>query len=112
MKIRERQRYIMFKIIKDKQTTFTEGEFIRKLWDSVWRYFGMAASIKVGLWLLELNFESSYGIIRFSSNSKEIIISALGLIRHINNKRVILSPIKTSGTIKSIRKRIDEMIKN
>lgn len=53
---------------------------------------------------MEYNLEAGYGIIRSSHNTKEIIISALTLINEISNKNVILSPIKTSGTIKVIKK--------
>ncbi len=63
----------------------------------------MKGANKIGLWLVELNLEENYGIIRCSHETKEIIITALTLIQEINGKRVILSPIKTSGTIKSLK---------
>jgi ribonuclease P/MRP protein subunit POP5 len=63
----------------------------------------MNTANKIGLWLLELNWEKKFGIIRCSHITKEIVISALSLIKEINNERVIISPIKTSGTIKKVR---------
>ena len=66
----------------------------------------MKEANKIGLWIVDLNLAEEYGIIRFSHETKEIIISALSLIQEINGKRVILSPLKTSGTIKSIQKNI------
>jgi ribonuclease P/MRP protein subunit POP5 len=65
----------------------------------------MKEANKIGLWLVELNQEENYGIVRFSHETKEIIISALTLIQEINGKRVILSPVKTSGTIKSLKEK-------
>jgi RNase P/RNase MRP subunit POP5 len=62
----------------------------------------MKEANKTGLWLLELN--KNYGIIRCSNNTKEIVLTALALIKEIKGKKIILSPIKTSGTIKSITK--------
>ena len=67
----------------------------------------MREANKIGLWLSELNLEEGYGIIRCSHHTKEIIISALTLIKEINGIKVILSPIKTSGTINSIKKNFE-----
>lgn len=78
--------------------------FLRTVWQSVWRYFGMNQANKIGLWLLELNYEENYGIIRCSHESKETIITALTMVKDFNGKNVIISPVKTSGTIKSIMK--------
>jgi len=67
----------------------------------------MKGANKIGLWLVELDLEKNYGIIRCSHETKEIIISAITLIRDINGKRVIFSPLRTSGTIKSIKKHLE-----
>jgi len=100
----ERQRYILFKIIKENNTIFNKQDLIQLIWRSIWRYFGIKEANKIGLWLFELNIEEEIGIIRCSNETKEILISALTLIKEINGKRIILSPIKTSGTIKGIKK--------
>jgi len=101
---KERQRYILFKIIGDNTVSFEKREFLDSLWNSIWRYFGMKEANKIGLWLLELDLEKNYGILRCSHNTKEIMISALSLIKEVAGKRVILSPVKTTGTIKTIKK--------
>jgi len=66
----------------------------------------MKEANKIGLWLSEINLEVGYGIIRCSHLTKEIIISALTLIKEINGIKVILSPTKTSGTINSIKQKV------
>ncbi len=101
----ERQRYILFKIIGKSEIRFEKKELLNSIWSSIWRYFGMKEANKIGLWLLELNLEEKYGILRCSHNTKEVIISALSLIKEIDGKRVILSPVKTSGTVKTIRRK-------
>jgi RNase P/RNase MRP subunit POP5 len=100
----ERQRYILFKIIKEEGTVFDKQDFLRAIWQSIWRYFGMKDANKIGLWLLTLSLEENYGIIRCSHTMKETIISALTLVKEINGKNVILSPVKTSGTLNTIKK--------
>jgi RNase P/RNase MRP subunit POP5 len=99
-----RQRYILFKIIKEKDCFFGKQDFLNTIWQSIWRYFGIIKSSKVGLWLIKMDEQKKFGIIRCTNETKEEIISALTLIREINGRRVIFSPVKTSGTIKGIEK--------
>lgn len=100
----ERQRYILFKIIKAASHLFNKSEFLNILWETIWHYYGMNTANKIGLWLLELDLENNFGIVRCSHKTKEIMISSLSLIKRINDKRIIFSPIKTSGTIKKVKK--------
>jgi len=106
MRSKERRRYILFKIITEENLRFSKEDLIKSIWSSIWRYFGMKEANKIGLWLIEFDLESKYGIIRCSHKTKEPLITALCLITEINNKRVILSTLKTSGTIKSLKKNI------
>ena len=80
-------------------------DLLRSIWQSIWRYFGMKEANKIGFWLSELNWNEGYGIIHCSHQTKEIIISALALVKEINGNQVILSSIKTSGTLRSIKRK-------
>jgi RNase P/RNase MRP subunit POP5 len=77
---------------------------VRAAWGSIWRYFGMKEANKVGLWLISLDLKEKMGILRCSHSTKEIVISALSLITQINGQDVIISPVKTSGTIKALKR--------
>lgn len=83
----------------------TQNALLKSIWQSIWRYFGLKEANKIGLWLIELNLDQEYGIIRCSHKTKENLIAALSLVNEINGTKVILSPIKTSGTIQSIKKK-------
>lgn len=107
----EKQRYILFKIIREENKRgkpIHEKAFLEALWNIIWRYFGMNTAIKIGLWLLEFNTKENYGIIRCSHTTKEIMISSLSLIRDINQEKMIISPVKTSGTLQTIEKYISK----
>ncbi len=106
MTIKERQRYIIFKIIIESDMFLDQNIILKSIWQSIWRYFGMKEANKIGLWLVDLNLTENYAIIRFSHETKEVIITALTLVQEINGKRIIFSPLKTSGTIKSLKKKI------
>jgi ribonuclease P/MRP protein subunit POP5 len=100
----ERNRYILFQIIKENDLRIEPKEILNSMWKSIWKFFGMKEANKVGLWLIQYDPEIDLGLIRCSHYTKELIISALALVNNISGKRVILSPIRTSGTIRSIKK--------
>ncbi len=83
-----------------------KDDLLKSIWSSIWRYFGMKEANKIGLWLIDLNIEKNYGMLRCSHKTKETLITALCLVSDINNKRIILSTLKTSGTLKSLKKSV------
>ena len=87
-----------------------QREILNSLWASIWKYFGLKEASKIGLWLLDINFADGFGIVRCSHQTKEIVLSALTLITEISGKKIVLSPIKTSGTIRSINKLKESML--
>ena len=99
----ERNRYILFKIINEGLLSIEHSDILKSIWKSIWRFFGMKEANKIGLWMVEIDLENKFGIIRCAHQTKEIIITALSFITEINGTKIILSPVKTSGTIKSIK---------
>ena len=85
-------------------------DIINAVWTSIWKYFGLKEASKVGLWLLDINYADGFGIFRCSHQTKEVLMSALTLITEISGNRVILSPVKTSGTIRGIKTVKDLML--
>ena len=81
-----------------------ERDIINSVWASIWKYFGLKEASKVGLWLLDINFNDGLGIFRCSHSTKEVVMSAITLITEISGKKVVISPMKTSGTIRNIKK--------
>ncbi len=99
----ERHRYILFKVISEHNTPLNKQAILNSIWTSLWKYFGLKEASRVGLWLVDINFLEGFGIIRCSHQTKEIVISALTLMTEISGQKIVLSPIKTSGTIRSIQ---------
>lgn len=99
----ERSRYILFKLIKEENVNFEPQVILNAIWKSIWRFFGMKEANKVGLWLIEYNNDKGFGLIRCAHQTKELIITAISLVNDISGNKIILSPIKTSGTIKTIK---------
>ena len=72
----------------------------------------MKEASKFGLWILELNLIHNYGIIRCAHQTKEMLIAALTLIQTVKSENIIISPVKTSGTIKAIKKHVASLTKH
>ncbi len=106
----ERNRYILFTLLNERYHRYNKRDLITVIWKVIWKYYGLRAVNKMGLWIITLNTDKNYGIIKFSHNNKELIISALSLVQEIKEKRVIITPIKTSGTIKRIKNKINEIL--
>ena len=90
-------------MISEHKKPLNKQDILNSIWTSLWKYFGLKEASRVGLWLVDLDFLKGLGIIRCSHRTKEIVISALTFITEISGKKIILSPIKTSGTIRSIK---------
>ena len=90
-------------MISEHNTPLNKQGILNSIWTSLWKYFGLKEASRVGLWLVDINFLEGFGIIRCSHQTKEIVIAALTLITEIYGNKIILSPIKTSGTIRSIQ---------
>jgi RNase P/RNase MRP subunit POP5 len=90
-------------VISEQNVSLDKQKILNSIWGALWKYFGLKEASRVGLWLVDLDFLKGIGIIRCSHHTKEIVISALTFITEISGKKIILSPIKTSGTIRSIK---------
>ena len=90
-------------MISEYTKCLNNQEILNSIWTSLWKYFGLKEASRVGLWLVDINFLDGFGIIRCSHQTKEIVISALTLITEISGNKIVFSPIKTSGTIRSIQ---------
>ena len=108
---KERHRYILFKLIKAEDCVLSQKDILNSVWASIWKYFGLKEASKVGLWLFDINFVEGFGIIRCSHQTKEVIMTALTLITEISGNVVVISPIRTSGTIRKIKK-VKELMLN
>ncbi|MHA1267368.1 MAG: Rpp14/Pop5 family protein [Candidatus Helarchaeota archaeon] len=102
MEIKEKQRYILFKLITEGK--IEEKSLIRALWKTLFHLFGDYGASRTGLWLIEYEL-NKYGIIRTNIPSVPLIKKALAMIRKINGQDCILMVLGVSGTIKSLKKK-------
>lgn len=101
--LRERKRYILVKIICDKDLSYEEIE--RGFWDAILKSFGRLAFL-TGFKILKDTFDKNKKtlIIKCNHLSKYFVVFALGNIEEINGKKCIIKFLKISGTIKRVKK--------
>lgn len=99
-----RKRYIVFEVISNE--TITASELNHTLGEEAEKLLGILGLSDITLKLIDFDEKLKRGIIRTDNYSKYIVLALLGLIRNIGNKKVLLIPLKTTGTIKKARQLI------
>ena len=100
---RERKRYILIEILNAE---INEKDFYFGFWIELLSFFGSKG-------LAEINprivlYKKNKVIIKCKRGKDTELISGLAFINKIRNKKVILNPILTSGTIKKLKDTIEK----
>ena len=92
---REKKRYILFEVISDEK--IFKDEIKNSIYQKTLDYLGEKGFSQAGVILVKEN------IIRVNNKYKDEMIIILSLIRSINNKKMMINPLKTSGVIKKLK---------
>lgn len=103
--LRERRRYVVFKI--NSSLKFTKREIEKALTDVVFRTIGLFGAVDSSYWLVKFYEDKQVGVIRVTNEFKDVLFACLAFLEEVNNHKVILKLIKTTGTIK----KAEEIIK-
>ncbi len=101
-KRRLRRRYIVFTIISSNK--FLKQEIEEALRAKLSSLYGIIGLAKSDPQLVYYEPELKRGIIRTSHLTKDYVLAALSLIKEVNGKKLLVIPVKTTGTIKRARK--------
>ena len=96
-----RRRYIGFCIIYDGK--LSREDLLREIRRFEREKYGISGYFDL------IRFAENLGILRAPHKMKEDAINMLKNIKRIKGKRVIIYPLKTSGTIKGLLRRLREM---
>lgn len=105
-KVREkpRKRYILFRV--ESSVKLSEKSVSKALIEAFRRVVGEAGLTASGVHLVYYDEVSKIGAIRIRSDYKYQALAIMGMIRVIDGNRVSIIPLGTSGTLKSVLKRI------
>jgi len=100
--LRERERYIYFKIISEESIFYSDLE--AGIWQTLLEVYGELGVSPTSVWLVKNLWDErdQTGIIRCNNKSVSKVIAGLGLITRLGESRVIFKILKVSGTIKSL----------
>jgi ribonuclease P/MRP protein subunit POP5 len=110
--LREKNRYIAFKLITKPETKFQREDMIRFTSNAALRYLGELGTSKTSLWLVDWDAEAQKGIIKVRHNETDNIKAALSLAKETTLKnqkenRITVQYITlgVSGTLKKTREK-------
>ncbi len=97
-----RKRYIVFSIVSEDR--FSKKEIEDSLKKKISKVYGIIGAAKADPKIVFYDPSIKKGIVRTSHKEKDLVLAVLSLIREINGKKVLIIPLKTTGTIKRARK--------
>jgi len=100
--LRERNRYILFKIIAEAPIEYSDLE--GAIWNTMLDFLGEHGVSKTSVWLMKdrWNEKEQTCVIRCNHLSVYEVIASLGLITRLGDARVAVKILKVSGTIKGL----------
>lgn len=102
MDTKERQRYLLIKIIAEGD--IEEKQLIRAIWRNISSLYGEYGTSQTGLWLIEYE-KNKYAILRTNTEALQMVRTSLAVMRQIEETNCILVVEGVSGTIEGLKKK-------
>ena len=104
--LKERGRYIVFKIHSKESLDFTDVK--NSLWNSILSFLGEEQTARAGVRIIRnlWKTKSGTGFLKCNHTYVDKIKVSLGLISQIGDSKVIVQTLRVSGTIKSATKKM------
>ena len=101
--IREKKRYLKFKIHAERDVEF--GEIADAIWNSSLNYLGSEKTGKANHWLIKNQFDKDRqtGIIKVERSLLDDFRSSIALIDEIGDKNGFIEIQRVSGSIKKLK---------
>ncbi|ABM80416.1 Rpp14/Pop5 family protein [Hyperthermus butylicus] len=101
---RRRRRYIAFYVVYEGDSPPQAEEVEKAIVRAVERLAGQLTVALARLQLVYYDHVRGAGIVRATNDTKYVVLAAMGLVRSIGGRRVLLVPVRTTGTIKRAKK--------
>ncbi|TAL48617.1 hypothetical protein EPN87_00055 [archaeon] len=102
--LRERHRYISFKIISEEPVEYSDFE--QAVWHTLLELYGESGVSKTSFWLMRNLYDAGEqsGVIRCNNLSVQQILAGLGLVVRLGESKIVIKIVKVSGTLKGLDK--------
>jgi RNase P/RNase MRP subunit POP5 len=101
-----KRRYLAVQI--DSPQSITSHEFMNTTWNTISKLFGEHGASQTGLSLVNYDETKKLAILRTWHNTLEMVRTTLASITQIAGKPAALHVITVSGTIKTIRTKLEK----
>jgi len=101
--IRERKRYIIFKVVSENDRRFSKEEILRGCLYAVHSFLGDNRMGDANIYLIDWNENFGIGILKTTHKTKDDVIVALSLLSAINETKISVIPLNITGTIKKAK---------
>jgi ribonuclease P/MRP protein subunit POP5 len=102
--LRERRRYLLFEVLSER--AIDKWELLKEIWDSLYSLYGDLGASESKVWLIDYRTldgaTGGRGILRCAHQHVEEVRASLACIHSVNNVRVGIRVIRTSGTMKGL----------
>jgi len=95
---RERKRYVLIEILNEK---VAEKDFYFGFWIEILSFFGLVGLAKLNARIVL--FLDNKVIIKCKRGKEVDLIAGISFIKKIRNKKIILNPLLTSGSINALK---------
>ena len=106
--MREKRRYVVFKIVSESNEKFSRDEITRALWDAVLGTIGTLGAAQAAFWIFEFEPRTQKGILRCTNKQLPVIRGSLTLLDKINQKKAFVYVTDVTGTIKKAKKLMEK----
>lgn len=100
--LREKERYISFRIISEEPIVYSDLE--SGIWSTLLEFYGELGVSQMSLRIVKnlYNEVEQTAVIKCNNKSVPKVVAGLGLIIRLGESRIIFKIMKVSGTIKSL----------
>jgi len=100
--LREKKRYVVFKIIGNK---INKKALKKEIYNNLLNFLGELGVSRANIKIIDNCLEENKGIIKVNVKYLNDLKMALGLIKKLDNKKVIVDVIGVSGIIKKAKQK-------
>ncbi len=101
--LRERRRYIAFKVVA--RPVFTPNQVIQGIKQSVLQFLGELGYADANFEIVDYNHKNGTGIARTTDKKKDEVLIALTLLNTIQGKKASIRILGISGTVKKAKEK-------
>ena len=96
--LKEKKRYMAFELISKEKLSFNQVK--ASIEEALFKYIGLLGTSKAGMQILSEKYNNNKGLIKINNKFTNHIKAAFTMIDKINNKKVTIRSIGTSGILK------------